>query len=204
MFNQKESYGAKSAGGKVGQNNESLRRARWRQIAEHGQSMVEMAFVLPLFLAMVLAIMEIGRVWAAKQSLTLAAREGTRVLVLPYGAGLTYTTESAKLQAAVDTVNSYMRGSGVVVTNDTQIVPIRLLPGNDNIIGTADDTIEQNYSGGVRGDRVGIQIRHNFETPLPIILTLFGNSGSTTGQSDTGLSGQSRVNMGVTCYLEHE
>jgi len=170
-----------------------------RKLGEHGQSMVEMAFVLPLFLAMVLAIMELGRVWATKQSLTLAAREGARVLVLPYGPGLTFGSESTKQQAAIDAVKNYLSGSGVVVTSDTQVIPIRLLPGGDGIIGTSDDSIEQNFVGGKRGDRVGIQLLHNFETPLPIILTMFGNSPNTNGAP-----GQSQVNMGVTCYLEHE
>lgn len=175
-----------------------------RRISERGQSMVEMAFVLPLFLALVFAIIEIGRAWSTKQSLTLAAREGARVLVLPYGAGLTFSTEGAQQQAAIDAVTSYLRSSGVVLASGTQIVPIRLLPGSDGILSTADDVIEQNYSGAKRGERVGIQLRHEFDTPLPILFTMFGNNNSTTGTSDTGSSGQSKINMGVTCYLEHE
>ncbi len=113
-------------------------------------------------------------------------------------AGNSYAIHSAsyksKQQAAVDTVKSYLNNSGVVVTNNTQIIFIRLLPGADNIIGTADDQIEQSYSGGKRGDRIGIQIRHKFDTALPIILTMFNTSSSN----------QSDLNMGVTCYLEHE
>ena len=166
-------------------------RATWR---ERGQSMVELAVILPLFLAFVLSIIEIGRAWAVKQSLTLAAREGARVLAMPYGAGLTFSSEGQKLGSAVNTTTSYLNNSGVVVEADTKIVPIRLLPGGDNIFDTADDTIEENYSGGNRGDRIGIQIRHRFDTALPIILTMFNSN--TSGQKD--------VMMGVTCYLEHE
>lgn len=165
--------------------------ANWR---ERGQSMVEIAFILPIFLALVFAIIEFGRAWSTKQSLTLAAREGARVLVLPYGPGLTFSSEGAQQQAAIDSVRSYLNNSGVVVTNDTQIVPVRLLPGNDNIMGTGDDTIEQNYSNAKRGDRVGIQLRHIFDTPLPAILTMFNSTSSSSGQ----------VQMGVTCYLDHE
>ncbi|MDQ3005596.1 MAG: pilus assembly protein [Chloroflexota bacterium] len=167
---------------------------------ERGQSMIEMAFVLPLFLALVFAIIEIGRAWSTKQSITLAAREGARVLVLPYGAGLTFSNESTQQQAAVDSVKSYMQNSGVVVTNDTQIVPVRLLPGGDSILATADDTIEQNYSGAKRGERIGIQIRHPFDSPLSAVLALFNSN--TAGPSNSVPSGQ--IRMGVTCYLEHE
>ncbi|MGH9799384.1 MAG: hypothetical protein ACRD82_03390, partial [Blastocatellia bacterium] len=106
----------------------------------------------------------------------------------------TFSSESQKQDSAVKAVNSYLNNSGVVVSADTQIVPIRLLPGGDQIFGTADDKIEENYSGGNRGDRIGIQIRHRFDTALPIILTMF-NSNS---------SGQKDIRMGVTCYLEHE
>lgn len=167
---------------------------KWAKLKEHGQSMVEMAVILPLFLAFVLSIIEIGRAWAVKQSLTLAAREGARVLAMPYGAGLTFSSEGQKQDSAVKTVASYLNNSGVVVSADTKIVPIRLQPGGDTIFGTADDKVEENYSGGSRGDRIGIQISHKFDTALPIILTMF-NSNSMD---------QKDVKMGVTCYLEHE
>jgi Flp pilus assembly protein TadG len=35
-----------------------------RRRRQRGQSMVEMAFVLPLFLALVFAIIEVGRAWS--------------------------------------------------------------------------------------------------------------------------------------------
>lgn len=164
---------------------------KWK---ERGQSMAEMALILPLFLGLVLAIMEIGRAWATKQSLTLAAREGARVLALPYGAGLTFSTESQKQDTALKTVSTYLANSGVVVTADTEITAIRLLPMGDQILDTNDDKLEEGYNGGVRGDRIGIRIRHKFDTPLPIILTMFSSNQSN----------QTGVNMGVTCYLEHE
>lgn len=170
-----------------------------RQRQQFGQSMVEIAFILPIFLAIVFAIIEFGRAWATKQSITLAAREGARVLVLPYGAGLTYSTEGAQQQAAIDSVRSYLSNSGVVATAATQIVPVRLLPGSDNILGTTDDTIEQSYTNAKRGDRIGIQIRHTFDTSLPVILTMFNNGSVIDAPSDGN-----QVRMGVTCYLEHE
>lgn len=171
-----------------------MHNQKWKKFRQRGQSMVELAVILPLFLAFVLSIIEIGRAWSVKQSITLAAREGARVLAMPYGPGLTFTSESQKQDSAVKTADSYLANSGVVVSADTQITPVRLLPGGDLIFGTADDKIEQNYSGGSRGDRIGIQIRHKFDTALPIILTMF-NSNSPD---------QKDVKMGVTCYLEHE
>jgi len=160
-----------------------------------GQSMVEMAFVLPLFLILVFAIIEMGRAWAAKQALTIAAREGARILVLPYGAGLTYASESDVQNAALDAVRATMNGSGVPVTASTQITLVRLTPGNDGTFNTADDQIEQNYTGGKRSDRVGVQLTYPFETPVPILLKMF-DSGATTPQSV--------ITMAMTCYMDHE
>ncbi len=182
--------------------NRTLSRNRHHDRRQKGQSMVEMAFVLPLFLAMVFSIIEIGRAWSTRHSLTMAAREGARVLILPYGAGLSYSNESTQQQAAIDTVKSYLNNSGVVVTNDTQVTPVRFLPGSDNVLGTADDQIVQNYSNAKRGDRIGIQIKYTFETPLAAILTLFSRDSGTPSGSDNTTSGQ--IKMGVRCILEHE
>src|SRR5574341_893888 len=170
-------------------------------LGERGQSMVEMAFVLPLFLALVFAIIEMGRAWGAKQSPTIAAREGARILVLPYGAGLTYTSESEVQNAALNTVRASMNSSGVPVTPQTQITLVRITPGNNGIYDDTypnDDQIEQNYTGGKRGERVGIQISYPFETPLPIILGMFNN-----GRRDD-LPNQTGVVMSLTCYMDHE
>jgi len=170
-------------------------------LTERGQSMVEMAFVLPLFLALVFAIIEMGRAWGAKQSLTIAAREGARILVLPYGAGLTYTSESEVQNAALNTVRASMNSSGVPVTPQTQITLVRITPGNNGSYDDTypnDDQIEQNYTGGKRGERVGIRISYPFETPLPIILGMFNSGGPHDLPNQTGIV------MSLTCYMDHE
>ncbi|MBV8775529.1 MAG: pilus assembly protein, partial [Deltaproteobacteria bacterium] len=57
---------------------------------QRGQAIFEFAAVLITFLAVVFAVIEISRAWAVKQAVTNAAREGARVLILPYGPGLAY------------------------------------------------------------------------------------------------------------------
>jgi len=128
-----------------------------RNEREAGQSTVELALVLPLFLVMIFAIIEIGRAFAAKQALTIAAREGARVLVLPYGAGLTYTSESAVQDAAIARVKSYLASSGVPIGSETVIQIARIGAGNDGVYGSTDDPApEMGYTQGVRGQRVGL------------------------------------------------
>lgn len=164
---------------------------------ERGQTMVEFAFVFPLFLILVFAIIEFGRAWAAKQALTIAAREGARILVLPYGPKppYTYGSEDEVKAAALDTVKASMNGSGVAVTASTQINLVRITPGNDGVFNTGDDKIEP-YDNVKRGERVGIQITYPFETPVPILLKMFDSGGAPPAQS--------AINMGMTCYMDHE
>lgn len=171
---------------------------------EAGQSMVELALVLPLFLTMVLAIVEIGRAFAAKQSLTIAAREGARVLVLPYGAGLTYTTESAVQTAAVNRVRSYLASSGVGIGAETVIRIARIRAGNDGVYGTVDDQQpEVDYAQGVRGQRVGVVIEHRFESPIPFVIGMFETTDPAV-PSQPGAPSISSIRMVSSCYMDHE
>lgn len=179
-----------------GRTNGRFRRRSIRP-GERGQTMVEMAVVLPIFLVFVFAIIEIGRAWGAKQTLTIAARDGARILAMPYGADprYAYASEDEVKSAADAAVKASMNASGVPVIADTKINPVKITPGGDGIFNTADDEIVP-YTNVTRGDRVGIQITHPFETPAPILLRMFDNVG--------GSPAQSAINMGVTCYTEHE
>ena len=56
----------------------------WRDIKRKpGQNLVEFALVAVLLLALVLGIVEFGRVWMTFQVVTNAAREGARLAALP-------------------------------------------------------------------------------------------------------------------------
>ena len=46
--------------------------------SQKGQSLVEFALVLPVFVVILLAIIEFGRLWEVSNVLTSAAREGAR------------------------------------------------------------------------------------------------------------------------------
>ena len=57
-----------------------LRRSRFEN--ERGQSMVEMALVLPLLLALVMGIIEFGNLYATKIDLNNVARQAVRTAVV--------------------------------------------------------------------------------------------------------------------------
>lgn len=67
-----------------------------------GQNIVEFAIVAVLLLALVLGIVEFGRVWMTMQVVTNACREGARLAALPTG----FTTTAAVTQKVNDYLNS--------------------------------------------------------------------------------------------------
>jgi Flp pilus assembly protein TadG len=59
------------------------RARRLRKSARTGTTIVEAAFVLPLFLLLVLGAIEYGWLFFNVQQITNAARQGARVAILP-------------------------------------------------------------------------------------------------------------------------
>jgi len=74
-----------------------------RRSADTGQAVVEFALVLPLFLLLLFAITEFGRVWMTQHVLTTASRAGARVGILPASQPADVTTQ----------VNTYLTGAGM-------------------------------------------------------------------------------------------
>jgi hypothetical protein len=71
-----------------------------------GAAMLEMAIVLPIFLMLVLGIIEMGRVMMIGQMATNGVREAARRAIVP---GATH-------QRIIDTVNGYLAAAGVSET----------------------------------------------------------------------------------------
>lgn len=71
----------------------ALRRGKSRY--DRGQSLVELAVVLPVLLLLVIGMVEFARAWMFQQVITNIAREGARLAVIP-------TSNQAMVQARVD------------------------------------------------------------------------------------------------------
>jgi Flp pilus assembly protein TadG len=74
-----------------------------------GQSLVEFALLLPVFLLILVGIAEFGRAWMTKNILTGAAREGARVAAVQLTFPLSRSAGSAR-------VNSVLSGTGITPT----------------------------------------------------------------------------------------
>jgi Flp pilus assembly protein TadG len=138
-----------------------------------GQSMVEFALLAPLLLSLVLAVIELGRFWGARQGITNAAREGARVMLLPYGTGAKFGSQEAVNQAAILTTKQFLNTTGLAHEEPTvKIEPVWY--------DAAAKRTQTDFGGRelARGDQAGVRITYEFDTPLKLLLG--GDSGFMT------------------------
>ena len=96
-----------------------------------GAALVEMALVLPIFLLIVLGIVEFGRAMMVSQLVTNAAREGARLAIV--GGSTNSDVQNAINAFLAESVNV---GAGDVTTTIT-ITPAAGNPNPNNQIGSA-------------------------------------------------------------------
>lgn len=111
-----------------------LKKFTWSQ---KGQSMVEFALVLPVFVVILFGIIEFSRLWETVNVLTSAAREGARTAAVT-GPSVSQTTSSAQnVLSAANITNASINISGpnyaseVIVTVSVNYLPITgtIVPG---------------------------------------------------------------------------
>jgi Flp pilus assembly protein TadG len=164
-------------------------RVKVDRASQQGQSMVEFALLLLPFLIVTIGIIEIGRAWSVKQAVTNAAREGARILLIPYGLNqscpdLDCSSAESVQAAAVNTTRTFLTNAGVSADSPlTQISLIRQKLEPSGTITTEPLTGEINS-----GDLVGIQIGHQYTS----LVQGFISSNSAT------------INLVGTSVMRHE
>ena len=165
------------------------RHVKVHQESQRGQSMVEFALLLLPFLIVTIGIIEIGHAWSVKQAVTNAAREGTRILLLPYGTNqncpdIDCSSAASVQTAAVNATRSFLSNAGVPPDAPlTQIALIRQRLESNGTITT------EPLSGAISsGDLVGIQISHSYTSLI---------QGFISGDNAT-------INLVGTSVMRHE
>lgn len=97
---------------------------RSKFLSEKGAAAVEFALVVPLLLILVFGIIEFSRIYNAQISLTNAAREGARYMVIHSGATLIADTK-AEVIAAAPSLNP------AIVATQITVSPIACASGTD-------------------------------------------------------------------------
>ena len=82
---------------------------------QRGQALVEFALLLPLVMLILIGIIEFGRAWQAKQTLTDVAREGARIAAI---ANASYTQDTVRAR-----VDSLMKAAGFIPDSVTLTYP---------------------------------------------------------------------------------
>ncbi|CZQ80850.1 Hypothetical protein Tpal_126 [Trichococcus palustris] len=100
--------------------------------SERGQSLVEIALVLPILLILILGSMDVGWLLYAKISVAEAAREGARAVsvldatefVNAQSVALGKATVVTGIKVVTVSPSTYTKGSQVTVTVSTKISPL--------------------------------------------------------------------------------
>jgi TadE-like protein len=161
-----------------------MKTNRWRGRA--GQSLVEMAMVLPILAILTFGLVDFGRGYYFQVSITNAAREGARVAILniytgPQNPGCStsnaYATCPVQTDAAIMTaVGHELTYSGIPPTS------ITICPPHDSTGSTAGcpdssnrvdkwvsgDPAQQNYY-------VTVNVKYDFQLYTPLMQQLVGN-----------------------------
>ena len=145
------------------------RRAR-KTARTRGQALVELAIVLPVFLVLVLAAIDLGRIFFARITVANSAREGAYEAA--YG-------------------GSYVANSACGPSNS---VMCAVLNESQSSLTVAPADVEWNCSGaggcasGAYGDVVTVKVTGHFELLTPILAVFFG--GTPIGSPIIGWVGE--------------
>lgn len=139
-----------------------------RRSQSSGQGLVEIAFVLPVFLFLLMILFDFGRVVYAQHTITEDAREATRVGSVEPALTL------VKYQAIRDAAKRMSPGVGLT---DVQVLgaPVPVGVGkkcSDWQTGAPDDPINANtcfYPSGVAKDNINRRVEVNISITVPII-----------------------------------
>jgi hypothetical protein len=181
------------------------RRARDR---ERGQGLVELSLLIPVFLLLLLGMLEFGFVFDHNISLSYATREGARVGAAlvngggPLGCGGGNSPNAASVDPAIMTAVDRVLNSPGSLIDRSQVAEIRIYNANASggQIGSQfnrwiysggtfiPDASAQNWNAcnrtyaGTPTQSIGISIRYSYvlRTPLAAIWSFFGGGAPVT------------------------
>ena len=131
-----------------------------------GQALVEFAFVVPVFLLLLFAIIDFGRYVYYVQILNNAAREGTRYAIV-HGARSLTPTGPAPDDATIDSV---VRNYAIGVIGNSAVLVVHSNWGTNPL----------NPPTNVRGEKVHVSVTYDFHSLIPVVpippITINGES----------------------------
>ncbi len=144
---------------------------------ERGGTMVEFALTLPVFIILVVGIIEFGWCFFVQHTLQYATREGMRLALV----GRTLTDASGNpMTREASIIDTIRREASLAVNPDSVLISIYQVDEN-NFSDPADWQNTQNAGGSGKPMRVRTQVIHTFFTPL---IGAFFTGGQMTIQAE--------------------
>ena len=149
-----------------------------------GQSLVEMALVLPMLAVLTFGLLDFGRAYYYQVSITNAAREGARTAILNVyvgplmpscASGNGYATCPVQTDdAIVGAVNAELQGTGITPAS------IQICPPHDSTMSTIGCPNNNNRvalwnAGQNSAYYINVIVKYNFQLYTPLIQNLVGN-----------------------------
>lgn len=166
------------------------------QTPRRGQSMVELALVLPIFLLMLFGLVDMGRLVYANSTLSQAAREGTRLAAVQASwlgstdaacdqpGGPVCPADEAELRANVlAATNRMMTGVGAITAGDLHISCTTATASTPSGDWTSPPHSCATAANRVSGSNVSARIAMDFDAITPLLGQIFSSlslSGSAT------------------------
>jgi Flp pilus assembly protein TadG len=157
-----------------------MKTNRW--LSRRGQSLVEMAMVLPLLAFLTFGLLDFGRAYYFQVSITNAAREGARVAILnlytgpdtPTCTAPSYSTCPVQSDTAISqAVSKELIYSGIAPKSVT------ICPPHDSTMSTAGCPDSSNrvdkWTNGTQNYYVTVNVKYDFKLYTPLMQQLLGN-----------------------------
>lgn len=157
-----------------------MKTNRWRSRA--GQSLVEMAMVLPVLAFLTFGLLDFGRAYYFQVAITNAAREGARTAILniytgpdtPSCVAPSYPTCPVQTDSTISTaVMSELTYSGITPKSVT------VCPPHDSSMSTSGcpntSNRVSNWIGGTNNYYVTVNVKYDFQLFTPLMQNLLGN-----------------------------
>jgi hypothetical protein len=141
-----------------------------RRTRRRGQSLVEFALVLPIFMLILSGILDFGFLLYSRMSVINAAREGARTAVMiqaPIAGEIVSTAKDSAVSAAAQGGITVDRGHVDVTCLQTSVSPTSITP----VPGGCDHAVS--------GDSVSVKIDYSYHTFFPLFFGTAFNLDST-------------------------
>jgi hypothetical protein len=154
-----------------------LGRLRGRKRRErHGQTLVEFALILPIFILLLVGIFDFGRAIYAYNTISNASREAVRVGIVDQSCNIIGT--EAQNRAGLDLVwgPTVLQPCGPAGSD----ISVRFLNSDGSTPSGTDRCLEPNVTPGVGiGCLVEVTVRYQYNAATPIISNLVGTLNLT-------------------------